>query len=195
MLEIVIGTRNKDKIREIKELLSDLDIKVYTGFDFPLVTVIEDGDSFVSNSLKKARIYSDASGKIALSDDSGLMVYALDGRPGVHSARYAGENATYKDNIEKLLREMEGIKDRRAKFVCVVSIVTPEGREYILSGELHGVILEEMRGENGFGYDPVFYIPELGKTLAEIPLEEKNKISHRAKAFTKAKKILEGFLK
>jgi len=195
MLEIVLGTRNKDKIREMEKLLSDLDIKILTGFDFPLVSVIEDGSSFVSNSLKKARKYSEVSGKIALSDDSGLMVYALDGKPGVYSSRYAGENATYKDNIEKLLNEMRGVKDRRAKFVCVVSIVTPEGKEYILSGELHGIILEEMKGEGGFGYDPVFYVPEIGKTLAEIPLEEKNKISHRAKAFSKAKEILKGFIK
>lgn len=154
--------------------------------------MVEDGETFVENALKKARTIAKYSGKPALADDSGLAVDALGGRPGVYSARYAGEKATDDENIARLLVELGDDADRRARFVCFLALVTPGGKETVAGGECEGLILSERRGSGGFGYDPVFYLPEYGKTMAEIPPDLKNKISHRARAADKLVSILVG---
>jgi len=195
-MELVLATRNRDKIKEIKEFFKDLNLKIFSIEDFKDIPEIkENGNSFVENSLKKARTVRDYTNRLSLSDDSGLVVFALNGRPGIHSSRYAGEKATYEDNINKLLKEMSDITDRKAKFVCVVSIVTPEGEEHILTGEIEGEILKEKRGESGFGYDPVFFVREYNMTFAEMSMELKNKISHRAIALSKAREFLMSLIK
>jgi len=195
-MELVLATRNRDKIKEIKEFFKDLNLEIFSIEDFKDIPEIkENGNSFVENSLKKARTVRDYTNRLSLSDDSGLVVFALNGRPGIHSSRYAGEKATYEDNINKLLKEMSDITDRKAKFVCVVSIVTPEGEEHILTGEIEGEILKEKRGESGFGYDPVFFVREYNMTFAEMSMELKNKISHRAIALSKAREFLMSLIK
>lgn len=181
--EVVLATRNSGKVREFSGLLQGIFAKVISLSDLdspPEVT--EDGATFRENALKKARAIAQFSGRAALADDSGLEVDALGGEPGVYSARYAGENASDEDNILKLLRELNGIDDRKARFVCCLALVTPEGGETVVEGTCEGVILTEPRGEGGFGYDPVFFLPEYGKAMAEIPPGLKNEISHRARA-------------
>ncbi|MEQ9618766.1 MAG: XTP/dITP diphosphatase [Deltaproteobacteria bacterium] len=183
MKEVVLATRNSGKVREFSGLLQGIFAKVISLSDLdspPEVT--EDGATFRENALKKARAIAQFSGRAALADDSGLEVDALGGEPGVYSARYAGENASDEDNILKLLRELNGIDDRKARFVCCLALVTPEGGETVVEGTCEGVILTEPRGEGGFGYDPVFFLPEYGKAMAEIPPGLKNEISHRARA-------------
>lgn len=181
--EIVLATENKGKLKELVNLFKGvfLNIISLTDLDSP-PEVIEDGETFLDNALKKARIIARYSGKPALADDSGLEVEVLRGRPGVYSARYAGENATDRENISKLLDELRDKENRNALFVCLLALVTPEGKERAVRGTCEGVILDKPRGEGGFGYDPVFYLPELNKTMAEIPPELKNRISHRAQA-------------
>jgi len=183
MEKIVLATANKGKVREFERLLGGVFGNIVSLND--LVSppeVIEDGETFRENALKKARAIASYSGIPALADDSGLEVDALGGRPGVYSARYAGEGATDGDNITKLLSELEGADNRRARFVCFLALVTPEGKEITAEGSREGVILTEPRGDGGFGYDPVFFLPEYTKTMAEIPAELKNNISHRARA-------------
>lgn len=181
--EIVLATGNKGKIREFTGLLEGAFGKIVSLNDLESPPeVIEDGKTFKENALKKARAIAVYSGIPALADDSGLEVEALGGRPGVYSARYAGEGATDRDNINKLLLEFRGVENSKARFVCVLALVTPEGKEIIAEGSCEGVILTEPRGKGGFGYDPVFYLPEFGKTMAEIPPTLKNRISHRARA-------------
>lgn len=180
---LVIATRNKNKTREIRDLLKDFPIEVKALDDFgPIPEVVEDGETFDDNAYKKASLTARFLGLPALADDSGLVVDALDGRPGVHSARYAGEDATDADRCAKLLREMEGASDRKARFECVISIAVPTGPALTYEASCEGVITEEPRGENGFGYDPVFYHPPLEKTFAESTMEEKSRVSHRGKA-------------
>ncbi len=189
--EVVLATGNKGKIREFSGLLEGLFEKVLSLNDLgspPEIT--EDGLTFRDNALKKARVIAAYSGKPALADDSGLEVEALGGRPGVYSARYAGEGATDRDNIVKLLLELGNAGNRKARFVCVLALVTPDGREITAEGQCEGVILNEPRGRGGFGYDPVFFLPEHGKTMAEIPAELKNKISHRARACEFLREVL-----
>ena len=142
----------------------------------------ETGDTFEENSEIKAKFALEKSGLPTIADDSGLYVFTLNGEPGVYSARYSGENANDKSNNELLLKKLEGKTDRKAKFVSVVTLLFPDGRKVQAKGECYGEILEKPRGENGFGYDPLFYVPELKKTFAELSPKEKNKISHRAKA-------------
>lgn len=181
--EVVLATRNRGKLREFARLLEGGFASVISldALDSP-PEVLEDGMTFRDNALKKARAVAQYSGKPALADDSGLEVDALGGKPGVYSARYAGENAFDKDNIIKLLQDLNGVEDRRARFVCCLALVSPDGRETVVEGSCEGIILTEPRGKGGFGYDPVFFLPEYGKTMAEIPAELKNKISHRARA-------------
>ncbi len=188
--EILLATNNQGKVKEMKSILSDLGIDVYSLKDKGIdIDVEEDKKTFEENALKKAEEISKISGMITVSDDSGLEVYALDLRPGIYSARYAGEGATSDMLCEKLLSEMENVPDseRGARFVSVAAIVYPNGKKLTLRGECEGTIIKEKRGSGGFGYDPVFYIEEKGQTFSEMPLEEKNKISHRAKAFAKLK--------
>jgi XTP/dITP diphosphohydrolase len=196
--DVVLATRNRHKGAELAELLADLPFRIRTMDEFPDVPdVVEDGETCEANAVKKARAVSDATGLLAVADDTGLEVDALGGRPGVYAARYAGMQATYEDNWKKLLREMTGVpRDRRtAHFVTVAAVAAPSDLVAVTTGRLDGLIEEEPAGERGFGYDPVFYVPELGKTLAELSGEEKNRISHRAKAFAQVRELLQNMLR
>jgi len=177
---LVIASRNDDKVTEIESVLTHAGLAdtVVRGLDWPEVD--ETGSTLEENALLKARAVAEVTGLPALGDDTGLEVAALDGRPGVRTARYAGESATYEDNFRKLLDEMSGIESREASFRTIVALVFPDGSEIVASGQLDGVIATEARGSFGFGYDPVFEVA--GKTLGEIPEDEKNKMSHRARA-------------
>jgi len=191
--ELVLATRNRDKREELAALLSDLGIGIRTVDEFPNVPdVIEDGQTCEANAIKKATAVSRATGLLAVADDTGLEVDELGGQPGVYAARYAGEHVTYEDNWRKLLRELSGVphERRRARFITVAAIAFPSGDVQVAQGQLRGLIAEEPAGARGFGYDPVFLVPELGKTLAELSPEEKNRISHRAKAFAQVREIL-----
>jgi XTP/dITP diphosphohydrolase len=199
-MKIVLATNNKHKIEEIKDILSDPKFEILTLNDFPDFPKIEEtGKTLEENAILKA-IYRFASlttsqftKLISLADDSGLEVDALDGAPGVFSSRFAGEHCSYKDNNVKLLSLMENVpwEKRGATFVCVVVIAKNLDNVKIVKGEVRGIIAYEEKGENGFGYDPVFYLPELDKTFAQLSFEEKNKRSHRAKAFREAKELMQ----
>jgi XTP/dITP diphosphohydrolase len=191
--ELVLATRNRDKGEELKALLSGLGMQIRTLTEFPdAPEVIEDGDTCEANAVKKARAIAQATGLLAVADDTGLEVDVLGGRPGVHAARYAGDHVTYADNWRKLLEELKGVsRDRRsARFITVAALATPSGDVRVTQGVLEGRIAEQPRGAQGFGYDPVFEVPETGKTLAELTAEEKNRISHRAKAFAQLRELL-----
>ena len=192
--ELVLATRNPDKGRELAALLGDAGITIRTLAEFPdAPEVVEDGETCEANATKKAVTIARATGLPAVADDTGLMVEALGGRPGVHAARYAGDSATYEDNWKKLLRELTGIpwERRRAQFVTVAAIADPKGNVSLVRGVLDGLIAEAPAGTQGFGYDPIFFVPELGKTLSQLAPDEKNRISHRAKAFAQVREILE----
>lgn len=193
--EIVLATHNPDKRVEIAALLSDLGIRVRSLAEFPQApVVVEDGETCQANAIKKAKTIANYTGLTAVADDTGLEVDALGGRPGVHAARYAGAQASYEDNWKKLLHELNGVplEQRGARFLTVVAIVRPANEQVeTVEGVLNGVIAQRPAGSGGFGYDPVFVVPELGKTLAELTPSEKNRISHRAQAFVKAKAILQ----
>ncbi|RKQ84582.1 XTP/dITP diphosphohydrolase [Brockia lithotrophica] len=180
---LLIASQNPGKIREVRELLASLAWGIVSLERFPDVKLPpETGETFAENAVRKAIAAMEATGLPSLADDSGLVVPALGGRPGVRSARYAGEGADDAANVAKLLAEMRGVADRRAYFVSVVAFAAPGEPVQTFEGRLEGVITEEPRGTGGFGYDPVFYVPDLGKTLAEVPLEVKNAISHRGQA-------------
>lgn len=184
-MTLLVATRNAGKLRELRDILGPHGVRVRGLSEIPDAPAVEeDADSFLGNALKKARTFAQATGLPVLADDSGLAVDALGGRPGVRSARYAGANATDADNNRELLRELEGVPpDRRgAAFACAVALVVPGGLEFTAVGRLEGRILEEARGSDGFGYDPLFLVEPEGKTLAEMPLAEKNRLSHRARA-------------
>ncbi|NNG06604.1 MAG: XTP/dITP diphosphatase [Desulfobacteraceae bacterium] len=198
MLEkpLVLATRNQGKISEFEKLLLDFPIEIKSLQDFgPTSPIQEDGETFEENAYKKAHLTARMIGFPVLADDSGLMVDALDGRPGVHSARYAGEKASDKENNLKLLEAMKGVKDRKATFKCVIMIAVPSGPALTYEGICDGEVAHEMKGTHGFGYDPVFYHPPLKKTFAQISLEEKNRVSHRGKAMAQLRgefgKVLE----
>jgi XTP/dITP diphosphohydrolase len=187
-VNLVIATRNKGKTSEIKSLLSGFPVIIRNLDDFgPIPEVKEDGETFDDNAYKKAGFAAKILGFPALADDSGLVVEALDGAPGVHSARYAGENATDEERCLKLLNEMKGKTNRKAAFECVVSIAVPSGAALTYEARCEGLIAEKLRGANGFGYDPIFLYPPFKKTFAELTQEEKNRISHRGKAFKELK--------
>ena len=191
--ELVLATHNRNKVIELVALLGDLGITIRTLDEFPdAPNVVEDGDTCEANAVKKARAIAEFTGLPAVADDTGLEVDALGGRPGVYAARYAGEDATYEDNCRKLLRELTGVplEQRTARFLTVAAIALPSDGIRVAQGTLEGVIAEEASGTLGFGYDPVFLIPELGKTLAQLPADQKNTISHRAKAFAKVREML-----
>lgn len=191
--EILLATRNPDKVRELAALLGDLGIRIRTLADFPTAPEVEeDGTTCEANALKKAREIASATGLPSVADDTGLEVDALGGRPGVFAARYAGANATYEDNCRKLLKELAGVPPARrtARFITVAALAMPGGHTRVATGTLGGVIAEVCAGSQGFGYDPLFFVPELGRTLAELTAEEKNRISHRAKAFRSMADIL-----
>lgn len=192
-MEIVIATNNKGKAKEIKDILKDLNAEIYSLKDKGIdIEIEETGETFEENAFIKAEEIFKLTNSIVVADDSGLEVDVLDGAPGVYSARYAGENATDKETYEKLLRVMEGVpyEKRTARFVSVVAVILPDGTKKSLRGECEGVIINEPKGEGGFGYDPVFLVPEYNKTFSELTLEEKNAVSHRGKAFNKLKDFL-----
>ncbi len=194
---LVLATRNPGKLRELKALLQDLDLEVKGLEEFlEAPEVIETGQTFFENAFQKAREIALATGHLAMADDSGLEVDALGGAPGVFSARYAGPKASDEENIKKLLKELEGVplERRTARFRCVIVVYHPSGHWFKAEGTWEGLIALEPRGEGGFGYDPVFLIPDLGKTAAEIPPELKNQLSHRAKALAEMKYKLPSFL-
>ena len=195
-MKIFLATGNKHKIDEIKAIFKNVkDIEILSikdGIEIP--EVVEDGDTFEANSAKKALEIAKFTGMITIADDSGLCVDALNGEPGVYSARYSGEEATDASNNAKLIKNLQGIKNRKAHFVSVITLGKPDGRAYSFRGEVEGEIIDIPRGDTGFGYDPHFYVPEYGKTLAEIP-EMKNVISHRANALKKLEVELEEILK
>ena len=191
--ELVLATRNRDKVIELVALLGDLGITIRTLDEFPdAPNVVEDGDTCEANAVKKARAIAESTDLPAVADDTGLEVDALGGRPGVYAARYAGEDATYEDNCRKLLRELTGVprEQRTARFLTVAAIALPSDGIRVAQGTLEGMIAEEASGTLGFGYDPVFLIPKLGKTLAQLSADQKNTISHRAKAFAKVREML-----
>lgn len=194
IMEIVIASRNKKKIRELEALISKYieGVKLLSLDDVGLYEdVEEDGSSFEENALIKAR-YAARSGKISVGDDSGLCVNALGGAPGIYSARYAGEHGNDEANNRKLLFELSDKGDKSAYFVSAVACVLPDGREFVTEGRANGEITENASGNGGFGYDPIFYCPELGKTFADLSADEKNAISHRGKAIENfSKKLLE----
>lgn len=193
-MRIVLATRNQHKKQELVALLQDLPIAIMTLDELPdAPDVIEDGETCEANARKKAVEIARYTGLPAVADDTGLEVDALDGRPGAFAARYAGEHATYEDNCRKLLQELQGIPPHRrgARFVTVAAIALPSGETQLARGVLEGSIAEEAAGSHGFGYDPVFFLPERQQTLAQLSPIEKNRISHRALAFAQAKQMLQ----
>lgn len=185
---LVIATRNKGKKQEIKELLKDFPVEIKNLDDFgPIPHLEEDGDTFDENAYKKASFSARILGLPALADDSGLIVEVLGGAPGIHSARYAGENATDEQRYLKLLDDMEGKSNRKAAFECVISVAVPTGHALTYEARCEGLIATEPAGSNGFGYDPVFFYTPLNKTFAQITGDEKNRISHRGKALAEFK--------
>jgi len=191
--EILIGTHNHHKTEEIVLLLSPLGVRIRDLNEFlEIRPVLEDGKTLLENSQKKAHTYGEAAGRLCLADDTGLEVEALGGAPGVYSARYAGESCSYLDNCAKLLKELGQNTNRKAVFKTVLSLFDPQTKQMIVTeGQIEGEITRELQGENGFGYDPVFFSTEASKTLAEMTLDEKNKISHRARALQKMARIIE----
>jgi len=191
-MDILIASNNKDKIAEIRLIFQLPDVNLRTLDEFPgAPEVIEDGNSLYENALKKASVLAEFTGMPTISDDTALEVDALNGKPGIFSARYAGPKATYKDNVEKIIKDLSAIpeKDRKARFRTVAVFYHPE---MVISEEgiAEGFILTECRGKGGFGYDPIFFVPEKGKTYAEMSDDEKNSISHRSKAFRKLHKSI-----
>ena len=192
-MELVIATQNQGKLKEIRRLLGECGIDVIGMDAFSgLVPAQEDGATFAENARKKALAIARQTGRRCLADDSGLEVAALQGRPGVFSARYAGENATDEQNNMLLLKELAGVAEtsRQGAFCCVMALCDPEGSCQLFEGRIDGRILESARGQGGFGYDPLFWVDSHGCTMAELPLEEKNRISHRGQALQKVVSVL-----
>lgn len=194
MKKIILASRNIGKAREIGSMLEDAGITLLSLADYPdFPEIVEDGKTFLENALKKARVVSEKTGETVLADDSGLEVEILGGAPGIYSARYAGDDADDEKNIRKLLDKLKKIpaEKRDAAFACVLVLYRPDGTYDSFEGRWEGRIAEEAAGDGGFGYDPVFFLPEMKATVAELAPEVKNRISHRAKAFEKLKKQLQ----
>jgi len=192
-MQIVLATRNRHKKQELVALLKDVNVAILSLDDFPdAPEVVEDGETCEANAMKKAVETARYTGLPAVADDTGLEVDALGGRPGAFAARYAGEHASYEDNCRKLLHELCAVppEKRGARFVTVAAIALPTGKTFSVKGLLEGAIAEAAAGSHGFGYDPVFLVPEYRQTLAQLAPEMKNQISHRARAFTLAKDLL-----
>ena len=193
---IVLATQNRDKREELQEALSEFTVKILSLNDFPFIGEIEEvGKTLLENSMIKAKTVHNLTQLPVIADDTGLEVEALNGAPGIYSARYAGEDVTYEDNVNKLLAEMENIplENRKAQFRTVISFVDKD-RELWTEGTIKGIIGETAKGKNGFGYDPVFFVPELEKTFSELSIGEKNKISHRGLAMKKFRILLREYI-
>jgi XTP/dITP diphosphohydrolase len=194
MPRLLLATTNKGKIAEYRYLFHGLSFELVTPLDENILVEVEErGASMEDNARHKAGVYANLSSLVTVADDSGLEVDAIGGEPGIHSARYAGENANDRDRIEYLLGKINEVprEKRTARFVCVIAVATPQQVVATCRGECEGIIAFEPKGDHGFGYDPIFYLPELGKTMAELPSEIKNQISHRARAAKKVYHILE----
>ena len=192
-MKIVFASGNEGKVREIREMLEGMGIELVSLSHYAHVPeIVEDGKSFLENALKKAKIVSEFTGETVLADDSGLQVDVLGGEPGIYSSRYAGEKATDEENNAALLAKLKNIpqEKRTAFFRCVLVLYKRDGSYDYFEGKWNGQIIDERRGNNGFGYDPIFFVPELKKTAAELPAEIKNKVSHRGQAFAQLKKAL-----
>jgi XTP/dITP diphosphohydrolase len=193
MPKLLLATNNKGKVREYKHMLKDLPFELVSPEELGIKTEVDEvGKTLEENARLKATVLSRESQLLTLADDSGLEVDALGGEPGRLSARYAGEGASDRDRVSYLLSRLKDVPEekRSARFRCVIALAQPDGEVELCSGECRGVIALELRGEKGFGYDPIFYLPELGKTMAELTLEEKNKVSHRGRAAREAIKLL-----
>ena len=192
MKSIILASNNKDKVKEVKEILKGYDIISMkdAGID---VDIEENGTTFEENALIKARAIMKLTGQITMADDSGLEIDYLNKAPGVYSARFMGHDTSYDIKNKALIQKLEGVKgsDRSGRFVCAIAVCFPDGREIVKRGTLEGLIAEEIKGDNGFGYDPIVYLPEYGKTSGELAPEEKNKISHRGKALALIKEELD----
>ena len=192
MKSIILASNNKDKVKEVKEILKGYDIisMKEAGID---VYIEENGTTFEENALIKARAIMKLTGQITMADDSGLEIDYLNKAPGVYSARFMGHDTSYDIKNKALIQKLEGVKesDRSGRFVCAIAVCFPDGREIVKRGTMEGLIAEEIKGDNGFGYDPIVYLPEYGKTSGELAPEEKNKISHRGKALALIKEELD----
>lgn len=192
MKSIILASNNKDKVKEVKEILKGYDIisMKEAGID---VDIEENGTTFEENALIKARAIMKLTGQITMADDSGLEIDYLNKAPGVYSARFMGHDTSYDVKNKALIQKLEGVKgsDRSGRFVCAIAVCFPDGREIVKRGTMEGLIAEEIKGDNGFGYDPIVYLPECGKTSGELAPEEKNKISHRGKALALIKEELD----
>ncbi len=189
--QLVVATKNAGKVRELRALLADLEVELTAADTMPEVD--ETGSTFAENAELKARAAAEWSGQWAIADDSGLEVDALDGRPGVHSNRFAGPNTTEVERNHALLKLLEGVpaEGRTARYRAVIAIAAPDGRVWLSEGSCEGLIVDEPRGDGGFGYDPHFYVPEYGCTMAELDPAVKNRISHRGRALQEARPLLE----
>ena len=194
MKRMIFATGNENKMKEIREILGDLPLEILSMKQAGISADIEeDGTSFEENALIKAREVCRLAGEMVLADDSGLEIDYLNGEPGIYSARYMGEDSSYRIKNQNLIDRLEGVPDeqRTARFVCAIAAVFPNGKELVVRGTVEGMIGYEERGENGFGYDPIFYLPDRGVSTAELPPEEKNSLSHRGNALRKMKELLE----
>ena len=195
-MKLIIATRNPHKLEEIHAIFNFRGLEVCSAFDFPEIPdVVEDGDTLEANAIKKAAEICRATGLPALADDSGLEVEALNGEPGVYSARWSGEGCTYHDNNLKLLRELAGKSNRHARFRTVIALALPGEKPQTVEGSVQGLIIEEMRGDQGFGYDPLFIPDGYNQTFAELPAKVKNRISHRARALNAAANVWKHFFR
>ena len=192
MKSIILASNNKDKVKEVKEILKGYDIISMKEAVID-VDIEENGTTFEENALIKARAIMKLTGQITMADDSGLEIDYLNKAPGVYSARFMGHDTSYDIKNKALIQKLEGVKgsDRSGRFVCAIAVCFPDGREIVKRGTMEGLIAEEIKGDNGFGYDPIVYLPEYGKTSGELAPEEKNKISHRGKALALIKEELD----
>ena len=193
METIIFATKNKGKIREINAILADMDVNVISMEDAGInIDVVEDGTTFEENAMKKAVQVMEVCGKITLSDDSGLEIDYMDKAPGVYSARFMGEDTPYPERFRAILEKLNGVPEekRTARFVSCIAAAFPDGRRLVSYDTVEGIIGYEVKGENGFGYDPIFFVSEKGRYMAELSAEEKNAISHRGKALGKMKELL-----
>ena len=198
MKKIIVATKNQGKIKEMINSFTDLPVELHSLAEFgPLPEAIEDGNTFTENTLKKARFYAKETGLACLADDSGLEIAVLDNAPGIYSARFAGYHADDLANNQKMLSELNNkqVQSSPAQYVCSLVFVDTDGTELTSIGKCEGIIRNFAQGSNGFGYDPYFFVPELNKTMAELSIEEKNKISHRGKALFAMEKQLGDYLK
>ena len=194
MKRMIFATGNENKMKEIREILGSLPLEILSMKEAGIeVDITEDGTTFEENARIKARAVCERAVEMVLADDSGLEVDYLNKEPGIYSARYMGEDTSYRIKNKSLIDRLEGVPDekRTARFVCAIAAAFPDGRELVVRGTIEGIIGYEEKGENGFGYDPIFYLPERGCTTAELPPEEKNSVSHRGNALRQMKKMLE----